>query len=100
MFNLLKYLPLVAMFRDVTDKVRADGEAKRPWFLQRSTVGAIVAAVAAAVTMYYGINIPDAQQAQVTDLVMTVIPAATGIYGMVLSIYGVFKPGKDREGKK
>jgi hypothetical protein len=89
MFSLLKYLPLVTLFQDVTNKVKESGIENRPWYLQRSVIGAIIALLAGGITAYFGFSFDSASLDKLASSVTEMVTAGTTVYGLVLSLYGL-----------
>lgn len=89
MFKLLKYLPFAALFQDVTDKVKEAGIDKRPWYLQRTIIGSIIALVSGIIAVQFGVSITEPDKVLISDNVLQIITVIPTLYGGVLAIYGV-----------
>lgn len=89
MFALLKYLPLVGLFQNVAAEVKAAGLAKRPLYLQRTFVGAVIALASGALAIGSGVTVNPADLTILTDGVTQIAAVAGTVYGAALSIYGV-----------
>jgi hypothetical protein len=89
MFALLKYLPLVGLFQDVSFEVRAAGEAQRPWYLQRTFFGALVALVAGFFAIQFGVTIDTDDMTVAADSLTQLAAVIVTAYGAALSLYGL-----------
>jgi len=87
--NIIKLLTLASAFKDVTSEVKKAGLEKRPWYLQRTVIGAIIAVGSAALAAYTGIQLEDPIIEQLTENMTTLITVGATVYGAVLSIYGM-----------
>ena len=88
--NIAKLFSLVMLFKDVTSEFAAKGQ-DRPWYMQRTVVGAIVTALAGVAAIYTGITIDAAALSKITDSVPQLVSVGTTLYGSALMIYGLFK---------
>ncbi len=86
--NIFKLLTMAAAFKDVTEQVQAAGKENRPWYLQRTVIGAIIAAGSVAASAFIGLDITANIQEQLTDNLTALVTVATTVYGAVLSLYG------------
>ena len=101
MFQFLKYLPLVTAFQDVSAQVKEAGREKRPWYLQRSIIGGIIALVAGFLSIRFGVSLSADQIGNLTDNASQLITAGVAVYGTILSLYGlVMKAIKAQSGGK
>jgi hypothetical protein len=89
MFGLLKYIPAVAAFQDVSNKVKEAGKEGRPWFLQRTVIGAIIALVSVLLSIQFGVKLSVNDVQMATDNIYQIVTVITSIYGAVLGIYGL-----------
>lgn len=89
MFKLLKYLPLVGLFQNVAAEVKAAGLAKRPLYLQRTFVGAVIALASGALAIGSGVTVNPTDMTILIDSVTQIAAVAGTVYGAALSIYGV-----------
>lgn len=92
--NIIKLLTLVSLFKDVTAEVQAAGKEKRPWYLQRTVWGAIMAVISTAAASFLGLTLDQATLDHLTDNIPQLITVATGLWGTALSVYGAFKKMK------
>lgn len=99
MLKLLKYLPLVSMFQDVSDAYKSETGKERPAYLSRRFVGAVIILLGAAATLYFGVEIDKDIIASLTENIEKMISAGIALYGTVLLIIGLFKKNKKDEQK-
>lgn len=86
---ILKLLSMVSLFRNVTKEVQEMGESKRPWYMQRSAWGAIIAAVSTLSATVLGVSLDTTTLTTLTDNIPQLITVAMTLYGSVLSMYGM-----------
>ena len=96
--NLLKLLPLVAMFKDVTNEVRTAGKEGRPWYLQRTFFGALVALLAGAASIFAGVVVDANILSALSDNLAQLATVGTTLYGIILAIYGMYKKSQSVRG--
>ena len=87
--NIMKLLALASTFHDVTEQVQAAGKEKKPWYLQRTIIGAIIAAGSVALSAFIGIDLEQSLKDQLADNITALITISTTVYGAVLSVYGM-----------
>ena len=95
MFKLLKYMPLVALFKDVSASYQEETGAGRPFYLSRRFIGAVIALAGGAATIAFGITIDATVLNQLTDNLEKGISAIVVLYGVILTIVGAFKAKKN-----
>jgi hypothetical protein len=92
MFNLLKYLKVIMMLKDVQEAYKEDTGKDRPWYMSRKFVGSVLATAGAAVGTYYGIEISETDVIEpLADQLMIVAGAVTGLYGAGMVIVSAAK---------
>jgi len=89
MLKLLKYLPLAGLFQNVSAEVKAAGLAKRPLYLQRTFIGAVLALASGALAIGSGVTVNASDMTILTDGVTQIAAVAGTVYGAALSVYGV-----------
>jgi hypothetical protein len=89
--NLLKLVPLVLFgWKNVSKQVANAGVVDgRPWYLQRSVVGAIVGFVSSLAAAAVGVTLSVPDQALIITDWLQIIPIATTLYGIGLSGFGL-----------
>ena len=97
MLKFLKFLPLVMMFKDVTDAMQAakkDATADRPWFLSRRFVGAVMTVVFAVISIASGVTLDANVVSSITDSAFAMVSSGGVLYGLILLIVGAIKAKK------
>lgn len=92
--GILKYLPLILRFRNVSEVYQEETGQGKPFYMSRRFVGLVIAAVFAIVTLRTGITIDESLSLQMADNVVSLITAVIALYGFVLGIIGHFKRTK------
>lgn len=99
----LKYLPAILKGKDVASTYLADNGTEKPLLISRRVVGGligIIASAAGAISIYYGISIPDESIKTVIDSVVQMSALTASIYGVILSIIGDIKRTESLTTKK
>ena len=86
---MFKLLPLVILFRNVSAEVKKAGAEKRPLWLQRSFIGALIALVSGGLAVGLGVQVSPQDATVLTDGISQIAAVAGTVYGAALSIYGV-----------
>lgn len=97
MFKLLKYLPLVASGRNIAKQYREENDAKRPVYLSRRFIGAVIATVGLFLALHYDVKLDDKVLAELADNIHQIITAGVALYGAILTIIGFF--GREKKGE-
>lgn len=98
--GILKLLSLVALFKDVTAEVQKAGVEKRPWYLQRSVFGAVVALASGAAAAYLGVTFDEQTLSGITDNVTQLATVLAALYGTALSVYGMVRKAVKTKGSE
>ncbi len=86
---IMKLLGMVSLFKDVTKEVQAAGAEKRPWYMQRSVWGTIVATVAGLISYFIGVTIDANMLSTLSDNIPQLIGVFVTLWGAALSIWGL-----------
>jgi hypothetical protein len=104
--NILPFIPMLVktlVGKDVSKEVEAVSSVivKKPLYLSRRFMGAILMSISGIVAIYMGVEIPEKEINTLADNLIIVIEVImqneaiwTGIYGAILSIVGYFKRKK------
>ena len=87
--NLFKLLSLATLFQDVTEEVKKSGNEKRPFYLQRSFIGSVIALGAGGIAAYTGINFDQISVDTLSDHITQIVTLAAGVYGTLLTAWGL-----------
>jgi len=90
MLKLLKYIPLVALGKDITNALKQKG-TDRPAYLTRRFVGAAIIFIGAFLSIQFGVTIEENIIQQMIDDTDKLIAMAIAGYGAVLGIYGTVR---------
>lgn len=91
MFKWLKYIPLVALGKNVSQAYKEETGKDRPAFLSRRFIGAALALAGGYAAIQFGIQIDENILSNITDSLDKLIAAGIAIYGAVIFIIGLFK---------
>jgi uncharacterized membrane protein YidH (DUF202 family) len=94
MLKFLKYIPLVAMGKNVSTAYKEETGKERPAYLSRRFIGAALALAGGIAAVQFGIKIDDNIIASVTDNLDKLIAAGIALYGAIVLIIGIFKKQK------
>ena len=89
MFKWLKYLPLVGLFRDVSNRWEEETGKKRPPILQRSVLGAGVLVITGFIAIHYGYKVDPIDISVATDSITQIAISLAQLYAAALALYGV-----------
>jgi len=87
--TIVKLISMVSLFKDVTEEVKKAGEEKRPWYMQRTMWGAILAIPAALAASFLGVTLDQAALDNLGENIPQLITVGITVYGSVLSTYGL-----------
>lgn len=87
--NIAKLLTLTSLFQDVTEEVKKAGLEKRPWYMQRTAIGSIIALVSGALAAFSGMTLDQINLDTLGDNITNLITVSGTVYGSVLGIYGL-----------
>ena len=94
MFKFLKYLPLVGLFKDVSQAYEEEHGAGRPFYLSRRFIGAVIALVGGFAAVQFGVTLDADTLTHLADSTEKLLSAGVALYGAVLAIVGAFKARK------
>lgn len=94
MFNLVKYLPLVALGKDVSASYQESTGQDRPKYLSRRFVGSAIALIGGFLAIHFGVQIDKESLMSVADSVEKIVAASMTLWGVVVGIIGIFKRNK------
>jgi len=97
MIKILKYLPLVAMGKNVRNSYLEETGKERPPYLSRRFVGAVTTLIGGFLAIHYGINISNENLSQVVDSVDKLISAGITFYGVLMTIWGTIDKQKNNK---
>jgi uncharacterized membrane protein len=88
---MFKYIGLILKFSDVSKVYKEETGKDKRWWLSRTFIGSLIAFLATAVTVFFGIEISDGQVEVIVNSLSTIIPAAIALYGVVMTFIGQVK---------
>lgn len=94
MFKIFKYLKLLGRFRNVTDAYEGETGKKRPPYLSRRFVGALVIFVGGVLALQFDVKIDENILTNITESIEKITAAAIVLYGLVMEIVGIVKRKK------
>ena len=89
--NILKYLPLILKFKNISAVYQEETGQGKPFYMSRRFIGLVITVIFAIVTIWTGVTIDDAVSLQIADNIVAVITAIITLYGVVLGIIGQVK---------
>lgn len=96
--SITKYLPLVALGKDVRNSYTEEHGKDRPFWLSRRFIGSVIALGGGFVAVHYGVKIDAATLLTMTDSVEKMASAGVALYGAVVVVIGIMqrKPAEDK----
>lgn len=99
MFKLMKFIPLVALGKDVSVSYKEETGKDRPPYLSRRFMGAAIALGSGFMAIQYGVKLDAEMLSSITDSLDKMLTAGIALYGAVITIVGYFKRAKKEEQK-
>lgn len=90
----LKYYPLVALGKNVTNEWESAHQEDRPFYLSRRFTGAALMLIAGFLGIHYGVKIDETLINQISDNLQTAITAAVTVWGLIIEVVGIVKREK------
>jgi len=89
MKNLLKYLKLIATFRQVADEYKKDNGKDKPLVLSRRFFGLLFTITGAVITQFTGTTIFPVQMENLADSTKTIWDSIQVAYPHLIELYGI-----------
>ena len=95
MFKLLKFVPLVALGKDVRASVSEESGKDRPFWLSRRFVGSVLTLIAGFAAIQFGVKLDAETIAHLTDNITQLATTIMTLWGLVVTVIGYFKRNKE-----
>jgi hypothetical protein len=91
MFKWLKYLPLAALGKNVSEAYKEETGKERPAYLSRRVIGAALVLAGGFTAIQSGVQIDANILNSITDSLDKIIAAGITLYGTIIFLIGLFK---------
>src|SRR3990167_677880 len=100
MFKLLKFVPLVALGKDVRASVNEESGKDRPFWLSRRFVGAVRTLIAGFCAIQFGVKLDAETLTKLTDNITQLATVVMTLWGLVVTVIGYFRREKNKDVSK
>ena len=95
MFKLLKFVPLVALGKDVRASVAEESGKERPFWLSRRFIGSALTLIAGFCAIQFGVKLDAETLTKLTDNITQLATVVMTLWGLVVTVIGYFKRNKE-----
>ena len=99
MFKLLKFVPLVALGKDVRASVNEESGKDRPFWLSRRFVGSVLTLIAGFAAIQFGVKLDAETITHLTDNITQLATTIMTLWGLVVTVIGYVKKQKTEVSK-